>query len=503
MTRGLFAVCVLCSVALVVSLPQSTAFRIDRVISGIRIVGVAPNVNIEDVKTTFDIPQDKEAVVYFEWSGPPGRHNFEGIWRNPAGREAGSSTFWAESATGKFSGNWKLFLDTDTEPGRWSIESWVDGQIVGRYGIDVRKVSASIPGKRAPVSRLPSLAEIYRKANAATVAIEHVAKDGTRELAGSGFFVSPNTIVTSFSVIDGATGLRIVSAAKTFNLAGVIAWNRLQDWALLRTVDNATEFLPVASKAAQGGERCLVLQFGANNERSLADGSIGGVLSRPKIGDRMELSVPPLSTEYDAVKDEATGSPVLNQSGEILGIVVGPATVLPGSAAVGVVRSHNLFEADSPFDGVKVLAVPAGYFAASVARTTLTSLAQLAVAHEFAPDLLNAKYVQSGTIGIRSDSNGNPIGQAFTFRPSVKQLQIFITWNVSEHFGGNASLKVYDDHNRVVFESKPQAATTPAAKSWVVQAGTIPLESIPPGIYRIDYLLNDVPAWRSFFRMIP
>ena len=202
------------------------------------------------------------------------------------------------------------------------------------------------------------------------------------------------------------------------------------------------------------------------------------------------------------MKDEATGSPLMNNAGQVFGFVVGPSTVVPGSAAVGVVRSHNMFEADSPFDGLKVLAVSAAYFAPSLAKADLTSLAQLAT-KEFASDLVNAKYIQSGTIALRSDANGNPVGQAFTFRPSAKAVEVWITWNVAEHFDGNASLRVYDENNRLVFDSRPQQTNTPGGGKWVIRVGTIPLDSFPPGTYRVDYVLNDGPAWRSFFRMIP
>jgi hypothetical protein len=162
-----------------------------------------------------------------------------------------------------------------------------------------------------------------------------------------------------------------------------------------------------------------------------------------------------------------------------------------------------LFEADSPFDNLKVLAVPVRYIASAITRTNLTSLAQLSSAHEIAPDLVNSRYVQSGTIGTRSDANGNPVGQAFAFRPSTKELQLFISWNAAEHFNGKAVVKVYDESNRVLFETKAQSAQTSGGGHWVVHAGTIPLDSFPPGTYRVDYVLNDGPAWRSFFRMIP
>src|SRR5438067_1075400 len=93
---------------------QTASFRIDRIISGTRLIGLAPDISIEDAKTVFDVPQDKEVVVYFEWTGTAGSHRFEGVWKNPLGAEIGRSEFTATSLSGKFSGSWKLLLTEST-----------------------------------------------------------------------------------------------------------------------------------------------------------------------------------------------------------------------------------------------------------------------------------------------------------------------------------------------------------------------------------------------------
>jgi hypothetical protein len=486
-------------------LTQSNSFRIDRIISGIRIVGMPPNVSVEDVKNTFEVPQDKEAIVYFEWTGPAGTHRFEGVWKNPSGREVGRSDFTADSASGKFSGSWKLFLNQNTQPGRWSIESWVDGQILGRYQIEVHAGTTNAAGTpRAEASRVPSLAEISRHATAATVFVQHIDKKGGGNVSGSGFFVSPNTVLTSFSVIEGAESLRLASGSKTFTVAGVIAWNRFQDWAVLRTAESSTDFLPLADGKSGGvGEHCVALTITGQGTRTLADGAVNSVLTKAKIGERLSVSIDALSPDFDAVKDDATGSPLINLRGQVFAIAVGPGTILTGSGWVRIVRSHNLFEADSPFEGLKVLAVPLKYFATTLNGTTLTSLAQLSSNKEFAPDVVNANYIQSGTIALKADAIGNPVGEAFVFRELARELQLFITWNVAEKFDGRGAIKVYDDSNRVVVDGRPQPTKTPPAGKWVVSPGNIPIDRLPPGTYRVDYLLNDFPAWRSFFRIIP
>jgi hypothetical protein len=133
----------------------------------------------------------------------------------------------------------------------------------------------------------------------------------------------------------------------------------------------------------------------------------------------------------------------------------------------------------------------------------LTSLAQLAANKEFVPDVLNSQYVQSGSIALKADRIGNPVGEAFAYRFLAKELIIFITWNVTEKFDGTGVVRVYDEKNRLVIESKPQKTKTPPAGKWVVSPGRIPLDQLHPGTYRVDYVLNDYPPWRSFFKLVP
>jgi S1-C subfamily serine protease len=202
------------------------------------------------------------------------------------------------------------------------------------------------------------------------VFIEHVDKTGSGTVSGSGFFVSPNTVVTSFNVIDGAESLRLALGDKTFTVEGVVARNRFQDWAVLRTAERSSDVLTLAdAKSGEVGERCVAMSVAGQGNRSLADGVIGGILTKANIGDRLALSMDRLSADFDAMKDVTSGSPLMNLRGQVFAIAVGPSTVLPGSGWVGLVRSHNLFESDSPFAGLKVLGVPAKYFSRALTNT--------------------------------------------------------------------------------------------------------------------------------------
>src|SRR5712692_2133081 len=41
---------------------------------------------IEDPRTVFQIPGDKQVIVSFEWQGPPGQHHIECSWKDPSGK---------------------------------------------------------------------------------------------------------------------------------------------------------------------------------------------------------------------------------------------------------------------------------------------------------------------------------------------------------------------------------------------------------------------------------
>src|SRR5213082_443564 len=59
------------------------SFRVVRSVSGTRGSQQGGLYVIEDPRSTFYVPADKQVIVYFDWEGPRGKHHFEGVWKNP------------------------------------------------------------------------------------------------------------------------------------------------------------------------------------------------------------------------------------------------------------------------------------------------------------------------------------------------------------------------------------------------------------------------------------
>lgn len=53
-----------------------SAFRLIRSVSGTKLVQETGRYGVEDPRTVFYAPADKEIIVYFTWEGPPGPHRF-------------------------------------------------------------------------------------------------------------------------------------------------------------------------------------------------------------------------------------------------------------------------------------------------------------------------------------------------------------------------------------------------------------------------------------------
>jgi hypothetical protein len=76
---------------------------------------------------------------------------------------------------------------------------------------------------------------------------------------------------------------------------------------------------------------------------------------------------------------------------------------------------------------------------------------------------------------------------------------IYTLWEKKDKNGkGAVSAKVYDSHNRVVVDVTPKRVSLPEGPPLRV-AFDVPLDKFSPGVFRVDVLWNDQPAWRTFF----
>ena len=193
---------------------------------------------MDDARSLFDAGKDSKVIVYFEWEGPLGPHHFEGLWKGPEGKIVLISDFRYEAKSPRFSGYWTMLLSEGTPSGEWNLETRIDGEPAGNLAF----VVTGSPVAHAPPRLQPlSLADLYRKALDATVIIEKLTPDGTAIQKSTGFWVGDGQVLTSFESIDGAASLRISTSGTQMQTDRVLAWNRWQDWAVLK-VDAAPKF---------------------------------------------------------------------------------------------------------------------------------------------------------------------------------------------------------------------------------------------------------------------
>jgi len=151
------------------------------------------------------------------------------------------------------------------------------------------------------------------KAGKSVFTLKTFKQDGTLLSSGNGFFVGTNgEAVSNFSPFVGAARAVIIDAAgKEMKVECITGANDLYDVARFRVEGNKTAPLPVAASAA-AGQTTWLLPYSANKSVRAQQGSIE---KTDKAG------------EYDyytlamTMPDQAVGCPLLNDNGEVIGIM--------------------------------------------------------------------------------------------------------------------------------------------------------------------------------------
>src|SRR6185295_16390248 len=166
---------------------SQSKFRLVRSITGSKGHEQSGRYVIDDPRTVFKVPDDRQVLVYLEWEGTAGLHEFEGQWKNPAGKLVAVSDFKLEVRGRTCSGFFTLLLSETSEIGMWTLETRVDGENTGQHKFQIVSASdpaaqtATAPPQSTPVNpagppeqaRQPlTESQIYEVANSATVLLE-------------------------------------------------------------------------------------------------------------------------------------------------------------------------------------------------------------------------------------------------------------------------------------------------------------------------------------------
>jgi len=468
-------------------------FHVVRSVSGSKGSQQGNRYVIDDPRSTFYMPQDKTVIVYFEWDGPIGKHHLEGYWKNSEGKTVVISDFNFESREKRFGGYWSLNLTDGTAPGVWSLEARVDGEVTGTHSFQI--VAAEKPAGATPAEPQPlPPAQIYERALAATVTLDKLSASGERVSRGSGFLIGNQVVLTAFEVIDGATSIGVLlPGGQHVQVNELVRWNRWQDWALFKIpIPDAAKLNLAQSKPAPVGDRCLYLNLSGDGSRNIVDTNITGVNTYPNAGQRLTFPYPSGS--------ETVGSPLLNEYGDVIGIIAGDTT--PGASSIAGGR-FNYFAGIQRSGGVSnTLAVPVSFVSDISTPSKTVAFADLLRNGEFTPPLVAQNFVGQGMLALRLDNRAGvsplPQDEKYEFTRKDQQFIVFMMWTPKEKRNTTTVIHLYDRNNNLLLEGKPSKLNLRPGEvtytSWQIGLG-----KFSTGTYRIDVMLGDQPAWRSFF----
>lgn len=451
---------------------------------------------MDDARSVFTAGKDSKVIVYFEWQGPLGPHHFEGLWKSPEGKIVLISDFRYVAESSQYSGYWTMLLSDGTPPGEWNLEARIDGEPAGALSF---VITGSPIARAAPVPQPLQLADLYRRAVDATVVIEKLTADGALIGRSTGFWVADGQIVTSFESIDGASSLRITPySGPTINADQVVAWNRWQDWAVLKVNGSSKAFLQRArTPSANVGDHCVFLEWGPMGSK-LTDGSITGVNSFPRAGVRLLVA--------SGVSPESVGGALLDEFGNYVGLIGGSIVPSANPATIFALLSDPGANYAGPDWETTGLAVPLSLFPELPATASPTSLANLAARGELAPPVIKSNAIRYMTVtsALVKDSGSIPFPgsskQVFS-RQRDSNAAVYVNWQTSTKEKVSYTLRLFSADNKLISSSKPRGLSL-APGRYASTTWQLPVEALSVGIYRVDLVVDDKTAWREFIRIV-
>jgi hypothetical protein len=162
-------------------------------------------------------------------------------------------------------------------------------------------------------------AEIVAKAKPAVVAIEEIDTINNLTSQGTGWFCGDGrTVVTNAHILKGTYNvLKVfnVATGKEYTIDHVNYFNPKDDVAALTVREENDAFLAISNIAPVEGSTVTVIGNPKGLYGTVTTGIVSALRSDPKAGSIMQISAP--------VSHGSSGSPVLNDNGQVTGMVWG------------------------------------------------------------------------------------------------------------------------------------------------------------------------------------
>ncbi len=146
-----------------------------------------------------------------------------------------------------------------------------------------------------------------------TVRLKKKYKEDKSNALGNGFFIEPDKIVTNVHVLAGAEKItaKSINTETDYTVEGIIAFDDINDFAVLKVVEEGTPFPLGNSKKVRKGEQVCVFGHRKKNTNRV-EGTVNSIRNSGKH----------IVAEFNMTDMQGySGSPVLNTKGEVIAIV--------------------------------------------------------------------------------------------------------------------------------------------------------------------------------------
>lgn len=143
-----------------------------------------------------------------------------------------------------------------------------------------------------------------------TVLLKMEYADKNYSARGSGFFVAPDKIVTNVHVLVGATAVtaKNVDSEKVYTIEGIVAFDDVNDLAILKIAEADTPFPLGDSDKVRKGDQVSVIGYPERKAR-IVEGPVNSIRNSSK---HLELNF--------KLAPGNSGGPVLNAKGQVIGV---------------------------------------------------------------------------------------------------------------------------------------------------------------------------------------
>jgi S1-C subfamily serine protease len=439
---------------------------------------------LNEERSVFNRGDDRDVIVVFQWEGRPGQHKLIAQWRSPDGAATSNSTVNYLAKDRKFGAYWRLSLSPTMPTGTWAIEATVDDEPAGRFTFEITDSKVDASKARRPLTQ----AMLFERLGRMFVSIERFSAAGRKLDSFSGLIGLRGRIYTTIGAIDDVDRLRAVLPNGTArDVADVYAWSRKQDWAVLEALaDSGPEFAVASPESIHIGDRCFSIEGSPTGGRVLTELTITGQRSGSGPGGGGWLAT--VASEF-----ATPGAPVLNEYGEVVGVI--------GTGLTGATRLPLIARLRAELKGAPVVPLASFRVPDVVAPTPMTALLARG---ELVPALAREQNVLSGGFA-HEIARTNTVAfsdQREEFSVQEKTFVAFVSWAPVENLKGQTKLQLFDEENRLVLESNPKKINI-GKRDMSLSSWAIPAAKLAPGTYRADVALDGKPIWRGFVKITP